>query len=134
MRRTPSSPARRAVAAAGAVPWLLLHTLVYAVLLAAGAILTQFAGDRWRPAGDNVALGLAGASIMAYLLVPLTVVLLALLRLGKDLRWYWFRLVALVLFNLSDLLLADSGAPWVFPLVNSVMALLVIQPRWGLDD
>jgi uncharacterized membrane protein YeaQ/YmgE (transglycosylase-associated protein family) len=129
-RRSP----REAVAAAGALPWLLCHTLLYAVLLVAGSIAAQLAGDTFRTAGDNVVLGLVGALIVSYLLVPATVALLALLRLGKELRWYWFRLLALVLLNLPDLLLLDSGAPWVFPAVHSALALLLVQPRWRLDD
>jgi hypothetical protein len=125
---------RGAIASAGALPWLLVHTVLYAVLLAAGSILSQFAGDTWRTAGDNATLGLLGASIISWVLVPLTVALLALLRLGKELPWYWFRLVALILFNLPDLLFLDSGEPWIFLVVHSALALLVVQPRWRLDD
>jgi hypothetical protein len=125
---------RATIAAAGALPWLFCHVVLYAVLLAVGSIVAQLAGDTFRTVGDNVALGLIGALVVSYVLVPLTVALLALLRLGKELRWYWFRLVALLLFNLPDLLSFDSGAPWVFPAVNTALALLVIQPRWQLDD
>ena len=129
-RRSP----RRIVAAAGALPWLLAHTLLYAVLLVVGMALPEFAGEAARTPGDNLRFGLADASIVAVVLVPLAVVLLALLRLGRELRWYWFRLLALVLFNLSDPLFLESAEPWTFALVNSVMALLVVQPRWGLED
>ncbi|SNY55200.1 hypothetical protein [Paractinoplanes atraurantiacus] len=119
------------IAGAGVLPWMLFHVALHVVLLAAGSIGAQLP-DTFRTVGDNVVLGLFGAYVVSYVLVPLTVVLLALLRLGKELRWYWFRVVALVLFNLPDLLFLGAGTPWIFPIVNSALALLVIQPRWRL--
>jgi hypothetical protein len=125
---------RRALAGAGAGAWLLSHTLLYAVLLLAGSVVTQLVGDSFRSVGDNLLLGLAGAVWFGVLLVPVMLVLLALLRLAKELSWYWFRLVALVLLNLPNLVIRHPGVPWILVILHSVLALLVVQPRWSLED
>jgi hypothetical protein len=126
----------RGLAAAGAGAWLLWHTLIYLVLLVAGLAVLE--GGGWFRvdvlAGAADAALLLAWGILPLVLVPVTVGLLALVRTGQDLPWYWFRLVTLLLLNLPDLVLLRSDALGAFAAVNSILALLVVQPHWRLDD
>ena len=110
-------------------PWLALHVVLYLTLLAAG-----FAA--WDVSTGTTALPslFRGAVVAAWygpwIVVPL-VAGLALLRALGDLRWYWFRLCALLLFALPTPLLRNEETAAVLSLgaVQALMALLIVQPR-----
>jgi hypothetical protein len=126
----------RELAAAGAGTWLLWHTLVYLMLLTAG--LAAGEGGGWfHPdlrAGVLDAAALLFSGILPFLLVPVTVGLLALVRAAQNLRRHRFRVFSVLLLNLPDLALLGSSALWTFLAVNTALGLLVVQPHWDLRD
>jgi hypothetical protein len=126
----------RVLAAAGAGMWLLWHTLVYLMLLTVGLAAGE-GGEWFHPdlrAGVFDAAALFFSGILPFLLIPVTVGLLALVRAAQDLRWYRFRAFSVLLLNLPDLTLLGSSALWTLLAVNTALGLLVVQPHWDLRD
>ncbi|MFG1721204.1 hypothetical protein ACGFII_21515 [Micromonospora chalcea] len=133
------APARRpihALAALPALPWLGIHLLLYLGVAVVVPLLWEPA-----PAGGRVeAVRQALTELPSVLLSPGGVVVTALaagclgvLRLLSRVRWYWFRLAAILLFGvpLPLFVFAAAGARAALPVAvpHLLVALLIVQPR-----
>jgi hypothetical protein len=124
------TPLRR-VAGLSGWPWVSLHVLLYLVLAAAGYAL-------WSGAtGSSMAYVLVGTAVVIGWYGPVLSVVVSVclgaLRLMTDVRWYWFRLVAVLLFAvpvpLLVLFLAGPAAAIPVTAVQLAMALFIVRPR-----
>jgi hypothetical protein len=115
-------------------PWLALHVLLYLGSGLAGVILWQAAaGHRWV---EIVGLLLVAVGWYAPLIAIAAVaasLCLGVLRLVSDLRWYWWRLTAVLLFAFPFpfVLYSADGPGTALPVaaIQLVTALLLVQPR-----
>ncbi|MET7470783.1 hypothetical protein [Micromonospora sp. NPDC005211] len=126
----------QALAALPALPWLSVHLLLYLGIAVVVPVLWEPA-----PAGGLVeAFGQALTEVPSVLLSPggvmvsaLAVGCLGLLRLLSGVRWYWFRLAAVLLFvvPLPLFVYAAAGAGAAVPVAvpHLLVALLIVQPR-----
>lgn len=116
--------------------WLSLHVLLYLGVCTVGGILWGL-GSGATPVGHLIML-----SVVVVWLTPLVIMLslpaaccLIVLRMLSDVRWYWFRLAAVLLFAvpLPLYVLHTSGPGMAVPAaaIQLVMALLIVQPREG---
>ncbi|MFE2618210.1 hypothetical protein ACFXA2_31855 [Micromonospora chalcea] len=133
------APRRRpinALAALPALPWVGIHLLLYLGVAVVVPLLWEPA-----PAGGRVeAVRQALAELPSVLLSPGGVVVTALaagclgvLRLLSRVRWYWFRLAAILLFGvpLPLFVFAAAGARAAVPVAvpHLLVALLIVQPQ-----
>ncbi|MDG4783698.1 hypothetical protein O7614_29005 [Micromonospora sp. WMMD961] len=122
------------------LPWALwfgLHVLLYLGVWLAGYVVYALMD---LPPGRAIAEDLLLIFIGIVLLAPLWALLsvaatvcLGVLRLMSDVRWYWFRLAAILLFAAPFPLFVFSayGLPKALPVAAAqvVTALLIVQPR-----
>ena len=110
-------------------PWMALHAALVLALVAGALTVWNLS------TGTGIGTSLAGGVVVAafyapWLMVPLALIL-ALLRVLADLRWYWFRLWAVLLFGLPipALLNAETAGILSFAVAQTLMGLLIVQPR-----
>ncbi|MGK5737616.1 hypothetical protein [Micromonospora sp. URMC 103] len=119
-----------------AVPWLSIHVLLYLGVGVTGFVLWDLPPDR----NLAEALVLMILGVVFVLLSPGGALLgvaaafcLGVLRLLSEVRWYWFRLAAILLFAVPfPLLLLSVYGPETALLVAAIQlaaALLIVQPR-----
>ncbi|WP_433495897.1 hypothetical protein ACQP26_13715 [Micromonospora sp. CA-248089] len=134
-----------ALAALPALPWIGIHLLLYLGVAVVVPLLWEPA-----PAGSRVeAFGQALTEVPSVIFSPGGVMVSALaagclgvLRLLSRVRWYWFRLAAILLFGvpLPLFVFAAAGAEAAVPVAvpHLLVALLVVQPRrpdgWAEPD
>ncbi|MCG5469056.1 hypothetical protein LADH09A_002961 [Micromonospora sp. LAH09] len=122
------------------LPWALwfgLHVLLYLGVWLAGYVVYAFIDVT---PGVGIAENLLLITIGVMFLFPLWALLsvagtvcLGVLRLLSDVRWYWFRLAAILLFAVPFPLFVFStyGLRMALPVAGAqlVTALLIVQPR-----
>jgi hypothetical protein len=124
----------RRVAALPGASWAVLHVLLYLAIGLSGVILWQAAtGNRWV---DIMVLLMVAVGWYAPLIAIAAVaasLCLGVLRLVSDLRWYWWRLSAVLLFAFPFpfILYAVDGPATALPVaaIQLATALLLVQPR-----
>ena len=110
-------------------PWMALHAALVLVLVAGALAAWNFStGAAIRP---SLFAGVVVAFFYAPWLIAPLVLVLALLRMLADLRWYWFRLCAVLMFGvpIPALLNAEAVGILCFAVAQMLMALLIVQPR-----
>jgi hypothetical protein len=130
---------RRPLCRLGELPclaWLSLHTLLYLGVVAAAVALWELGLQRdLTRTLVTLIVAIAWCSPLLALLSLAAACCQGVLRVLADIRWYWFRMAALLLFaaplplfllNVDGLAVALSVAA-----VQLVTALLIVQPREG---
>ncbi|MCG5442467.1 hypothetical protein NIE79_000245 [Micromonospora sp. NIE79] len=118
-------------------PWFGLHVLLYLGVWSAGHLVYALMDS---PPGTTLAEDLLLTALGIMLLAPLWALLsvaatfcLGVLRLLSDVRWYWFRLAAILLFAAPFPLFVFSayGLQKALPVAGAqvLTALLIVQPR-----
>ncbi|MEU4476057.1 hypothetical protein [Micromonospora sp. NPDC023888] len=121
--------------------WIELYVLLYlGVWLAGFAVYAVMDGAPRVGIAENLLLIIIGAMFLFPLWALLSVagtVCLGVLRLLSDVRWYWFRLAAILLFAVPFPLFVFSfyGLRMALPVAGAqlVTALLIVQPRKNPD-
>ncbi|MEV4658380.1 hypothetical protein [Micromonospora sp. NPDC049301] len=117
--------------------WLSLHVLLYLGLWLAGFVVYVLMDlPPGRALAEHLLLIIIGIMFLAPLWALLSVAAtfcLGVLRLLSDVRWYWFRLAAILLFAAPFPLfvLSAYGPQKALPVAAAqvLMALLIVQPR-----
>ncbi|MGC4744361.1 hypothetical protein ACLQ28_01670 [Micromonospora sp. DT201] len=122
------------------LPWALwfgFHVLLYLGVWAVGFVVYALMDPpRGTAFAEDLLLIIIGIMFLAPLWALLSIaatVCLGVLRLLSDVRWYWFRLAAILLFAAPFPLfvLSTYGLQKALPVAGAqlVTALLIVQPR-----
>ena len=124
----------RRIAVLPGPPWLVLHVLLYLGVGVLGVILWQAAtGNSWVEIAVLLMVAVGWYAPLIAVAAGAASLCLGVLRLVSDLRWYWWRLSAALLFAFPFpfVLYSVDGPATALPVaaVQLVTALLLVQPR-----